>query len=68
MEFALPSIKQLLSPRENIGGNIVMQPFVCGLASARLSASMRLLRFALWARYTLQILSDHFQTSHLRCL
>ena len=52
-----------LSPRNRVGGDIGMWPFVCGWVSAFVCPS----RSALWARYGLQILPLHFQTWHVSC-
>ena len=63
-------LSELLSPRNSVGGDIVMRPFVCGWVSEcvcpAVSLSVRPSRSALWARYRLQILPHHFHTLHVR--
>ena len=61
----------LLSPRNSVGGDIVMWPFVCGWVSPYVCPCVCPCvcpsRSALWAQYKLQILPHHFQTSHVSC-
>ena len=61
----------VIIPSQHVGGDIVMRPFVCGWVSEWVRESVRACvspsRFALWTRYRLQFLSDHFHTSHVIC-